>query len=72
MKPEAAIDALAEALSVGALGSSALSHGQPGGAGTADEHSDLDFVAVVADDGTAYFSAIWRGALSRTGEIVLW
>ncbi|MGD9738769.1 MAG: hypothetical protein AB7O56_07045 [Bauldia sp.] len=41
------------------------------GAGIEDEHSDLDFVAVIAGD-AASFTARWREAVGRTGEIVLW
>jgi len=42
------------------------------GAGLADAYSDLDFL-VVADSGASdETAALWRDALGRVGEIVLW
>jgi hypothetical protein len=50
----------------------ALALGGSYGAGLADAYSDLDFL-VVADDGpTDAIVALWREAVARTGEIVLW
>ncbi|WP_274627655.1 hypothetical protein [Arvimicrobium flavum] len=37
-----------------------------------DAYSDIDFLAVAVDGPTDRFSALWRDAVGRTGEIVLW
>ncbi|MCX5568309.1 nucleotidyltransferase domain-containing protein [Kaistia nematophila] len=50
----------------------ALALGGSHGAGLADAYSDLDFL-VVADSGASdQTAALWRDALGRVGEIVLW
>jgi len=40
--------------------------------GLADAYSDIDFVMVASDGATDDVAAIWREAVSRTGDIVLW
>lgn len=42
------------------------------GTGTQDAHSDIDFVLVAEDGATDAVAALWRDAVARTGEIVLW
>ncbi|MCG8547622.1 MAG: nucleotidyltransferase domain-containing protein [Alphaproteobacteria bacterium] len=42
------------------------------GNGLADEYSDIDFILVAKDGATDAIAALWRDAVSRTGEIVLW
>lgn len=50
----------------------ALFLGGSHGSGLADAHSDLDFLAVAVDGPTDAFSGLWREAVGRIGEIVLW
>jgi len=42
------------------------------GAGIEDSYSDIDFLAVSRDGPTDEFAALWREAVGRVGEIVLW
>lgn len=42
------------------------------GAGLEDAYSDLDFLVVADDGATDAVVALWRGAVARVGEIVLW
>lgn len=42
------------------------------GAGLEDAHSDLDFVLVAPDGANDEVAGLWRKAIGRTGEIVLW
>lgn len=42
------------------------------GNGMADEYSDIDFVMVAEDGASDAIAEIWRGAIEKTGEIVLW
>ncbi|MGC3939614.1 aminoglycoside 6-adenylyltransferase [Roseobacter sp. EG26] len=42
------------------------------GNGMADAHSDIDLVMVTDEGATDAFAEVWRRAVSRTGEIVLW
>ena len=42
------------------------------GAGLEDKYSDIDFLAVAVDGATEGFANLWREAVGRTGEIVLW
>jgi hypothetical protein len=42
------------------------------GNGLADVYSDIDFVLVSEDGATDAVAAIWRNAVAKTGEIVLW
>lgn len=42
------------------------------GAGFEDAYSDIDFLAVSRDGPTDEFAALWREAVGKTGEIVLW
>ena len=71
MDPRAAIElivgAVREAPSVRALFLSGSY-----GAGLEDKHSDIDFLAVSTDGATEGFAALWREAVGKTGEIVLW
>lgn len=40
--------------------------------GMADAYSDIDFVLVAEDGASDAVAAIWREAISKTGEIVMW
>ncbi|PCJ08544.1 MAG: hypothetical protein COB16_07695 [Rhodobacteraceae bacterium] len=40
--------------------------------GLADKYSDIDFVLVTTDGASDEVAALWRKAVSQTGEIVLW
>ncbi len=40
--------------------------------GLADAYSDIDFVLVAEDGATDEIAELWRDAIARTGEIVLW
>jgi len=42
------------------------------GSGTADEYSDIDFVVVANEGASDEVAEVWRKAVSKTGEIVLW
>ncbi|MEM9786559.1 MAG: aminoglycoside 6-adenylyltransferase [Pseudomonadota bacterium] len=42
------------------------------GNGMADAYSDIDFIMVAHDGATDVVAEIWREAVARTGEIVLW
>ncbi len=42
------------------------------GNGMADAFSDIDFVLVTPQGATDAIAAVWRDAVSQTGEIVLW
>ncbi len=42
------------------------------GNGLADAYSDIDFVLVAEEGACDRVAALWRGAVERTGEIVLW
>ncbi|MDJ0630116.1 MAG: aminoglycoside 6-adenylyltransferase [Rhodobacter sp.] len=42
------------------------------GNGLADAYSDIDFVLVATDGATDAVAELWRDAIGRTGEIVLW
>ncbi len=42
------------------------------GNGRADAYSDVDFVLVAPEGPTDEIAGLWRGAVERTGEIVLW
>ena len=42
------------------------------GAGLEDAYSDLDFLVVADDGATDAVVALWRDAVARVGEIVLW
>ena len=42
------------------------------GTGRADAWSDLDYVLVSEDGATDEVAALWRAAVERTGEVVLW
>ncbi|MCK0095928.1 nucleotidyltransferase domain-containing protein [Yoonia sp. F2084L] len=42
------------------------------GNGMADAYSDIDFVMVAEDGATDAIAAMWKEAVSKTGEVVLW
>lgn len=42
------------------------------GNGLADAYSDIDFVLVAEQGATDAIAAVWKDAISQTGEIVLW
>lgn len=42
------------------------------GCGRADAYSDIDFVMVSTEGATDEVASLWRDAVERTGEIVLW
>ncbi|MFQ6553521.1 nucleotidyltransferase domain-containing protein [Aestuariibius insulae] len=42
------------------------------GTGLADEYSDIDFILVAEDGATDEVADLWRQAVSKTGDIVLW
>ena len=42
------------------------------GNGMADAYSDIDFILVAGGGASDAVAALWRDAISRTGEIVLW
>lgn len=42
------------------------------GAGLEDRYSDVDFLLVAPDGPTDMVAGLWKKAVSRTGEIVLW
>ncbi len=42
------------------------------GNGLADQYSDIDFILVAEEGPTDEIAALWRQAISRTDEIVLW
>jgi hypothetical protein len=42
------------------------------GSGLEDAYSDIDFLLVAADGPTDEVAGLWRDAVGRTGEIVLW
>jgi len=42
------------------------------GNGMADEYSDIDFVLVAKDGASDAVAEIWRRAVGKTGEIILW
>ena len=42
------------------------------GNGRADAYSDIDFLLVTPEGPSDGVAALWRGAVARTGEIVLW
>ncbi len=42
------------------------------GNGLADAYSDIDFIMVTENGATDEFAEIWKDAISKTGEIVLW
>ncbi|WP_298842365.1 nucleotidyltransferase domain-containing protein [uncultured Roseobacter sp.] len=42
------------------------------GNGMADAFSDIDFVLVTGDGATDEIAELWRAAVARTGDIVLW
>ncbi|WP_299151693.1 nucleotidyltransferase domain-containing protein [uncultured Tateyamaria sp.] len=42
------------------------------GNGMADQYSDIDFVLVADEGASDAVAALWRSAVERTGEIVLW
>ncbi len=42
------------------------------GNGTADDYSDIDFVMVSEDGASDVVAEVWREAVRKTGEIVLW
>lgn len=71
MKGEAAIAAVADALRAQPSVRGLYLTGSYG-AGIEDRYSDLDFAAVIADGEIPSFPALWREAVGRTGEIVLW
>lgn len=50
----------------------ALFLGGSRGAGLEDSYSDIDFLAVAIGGPSDEFAGLWREAVSRTGEIVLW
>lgn len=55
-----------------ALGIRALYLSGSYGNGLADEFSDIDFILVAEDGASDAIAQLWRGAIERTGEIVLW
>ena len=71
MTTTANIQAIAEALQ-DRLGVRALFLSGSHGSGLADAYSDLDFLAVAVDGPTDAFASLWREAVGRIGEIVLW
>lgn len=42
------------------------------GNGRADAYSDIDFLLISAEGATDEVASLWRDAIERTGEIVLW
>lgn len=42
------------------------------GNGRADEYSDIDFILIADEGATDAIAEVWRDAVERTGEIVLW
>ncbi len=42
------------------------------GNGRADAYSDIDFVLVSGDGPTAEVAGVWKAAVARTGDIVMW
>ena len=65
------IDSIAEALGH-APGIRGLFLSGSHGTGRADAYSDIDFTLVATDGATDEVAALWREAVARTGEIVLW
>ena len=65
------IDTIAEALGH-APGIRGLFLSGSHGIGRADAYSDIDFTLVATDGATDEVAALWREAVARTGEIVLW
>lgn len=58
--------------SVQCTGIRALFLGGSYGNGLADEYSDIDFVMVSHDGASDAVAEMWRAAVEKTGEIVLW
>jgi hypothetical protein len=71
MEPAAAIGAIAKELQ-DKPGIRALFLSGSHGAGLEDAYSDIDFLMVAADGATDEVAGLWKKAVSRTGEIVLW
>lgn len=71
MTHEQVIETVAAAVS-GVAGIKALFLSGSYGNGMADAYSDIDFVLVADDGATDAVAAVWRDAIARTGEIVLW
>lgn len=65
------IEAISDAL-VDVPGIRALFLSGSYGNGTADAYSDIDFVMVAEDGATDAVAEIWRAAVGRTGDLVLW
>ncbi|MEP5758419.1 MAG: nucleotidyltransferase domain-containing protein [Litoreibacter sp.] len=42
------------------------------GNGMADDYSDIDFVLVAKDGASDAIAKVWRDAIQKTGEIILW
>lgn len=71
MKQADVIDTIAAALRE-APDIRALFLGGGHGNGLADDYSDIDFVMVATGGATDQVAALWRRAVARTGDIVLW
>ncbi|MGR3511838.1 MAG: nucleotidyltransferase domain-containing protein [Paracoccaceae bacterium] len=71
MSHETIIRTISDALS-DAPGIRALFLSGSYGTGLADAYSDIDFVLVAEEGATDAVADIWRAAVERTGEIVLW
>ena len=71
MERQQAIDTIANALQEAPEVRALFLSGSYGN-GLADEYSDIDFILVAKDGATDAIAALWRDAVSRTGEIVLW
>lgn len=71
MTPSLAIAAIADALEdEPAIRALFLSGSY--GAGLEDAYSDIDFLMVASDGPSDEVAALWRKAVSRTGDIILW
>ena len=71
MRQGEVIDTIANALQDAPIVRALFLSGSHGN-GLADEYSDIDFVMVAKDGADDKAAEIWREAVSRTGEIILW
>ncbi len=71
MKPEDVITTIADALRDKPVIRALFLSGSYGN-GRADAYSDIDFVLAASDGATDEVAALWRDAIGRTGQIVLW
>ena len=71
MKHAEVIQAITDA-TINAPGIRALFLSGSYGNGLADAYSDIDFVLVAEDGASDAVASVWRSAIERTGNIVLW